>query len=431
MYTLRPLDSWHYFLHASIFFQVHLKMTHGLSGDPEQALSAPLQNLNAPSRKAKRLEQSLYWSCFKSECEFRVELPLLQSEISMGEYPDLFPSPPSLISTEFSEQESARLPRAVMEEELELRQHTVRLCNEEESWYYYLTEIALRRIGNRIVNTFFRQEPTSWLANLRPLLYMAREFEAQVSSWSAHLPPAMQQYETNSIIRAPHLSFQNEQDPTHVSRELSWAVDNRLLEMQTWLYQPFLYFFIHAGNPYGAQSATTPTGTVTPQISSLLNPFSPPGNAPSTPGDNSTTSDIAHNTMASMTAEDMTHLNSLVDSGIQCCMKTIEVRARGHRHHGLWFDLRSIMTASLVLVALVKCGHLARIPGGAEGLWGPTRASSSSRSGQQPIGGKIGFVLRQFEFWAGEMTGLWKYKSVLEETVHDARRSAVKYPSRF
>jgi hypothetical protein len=34
------------------------------------------------------------------------------------------------------------------------QKHIKRLYNEEGSWYYYLTEAALRRIGNRIINAF-------------------------------------------------------------------------------------------------------------------------------------------------------------------------------------------------------------------------------------------------------------------------------------
>ena len=370
MYTLRPMLSWHYFIQASIFCHMYLKMTHGLSAD---VLG------NSGDRKARRLEQSLYWSCFKSECEFRVELPLQQSEISLGEYPDLFPSPPSPV---------------VPGEAAELRRHAAKLCNEEESWYYYLTEIALRRIGNRIVNTFFRQDRSSWL-DIKPLLLMAREFEAQVSSWSAHLPPAMQHYETTSIIRAPHLSFA-EGSTGHASRELSWAIDNRLLEMQTWLYQPFLYYLVHA------ESGSPATGRNT-RIGSLLNPFSP---EPAAPG---------------LSAEDVSVLHLLIASGIECLLKTIDVRARGHRHHGLWYDLRSIMCAALILLAVVKSGNAAWIPGGVETVWGETASAQFWTGSMPPIGGKIAKVLAQFDFWADEAPDLLRYKKVLETVVREVR----------
>jgi hypothetical protein len=470
MYTLRPIESWHYFLQASVFCQFYLRMAHGISDSFVEVLRAPSQALSSYDRKARRLEQSLYWSCFKSECEFRVELPLPQSEISLGEYPNLFPSPPEPITGQDQYGQSV----SPGEEELELRQHAMRLCNEEESWYYYLTEIALRRIGNRIINTFFpRSEDgasrSSWL-NVRPLLRMAREFEVQVSSWSAHLPPAMQQYETSSIIRAPHLSFRDgdsnsraeeEEDDdrtNHVSRELSWAIDNRLLEMQTWLYQPFLYYLVHSNRilppppplktPMSENGLTFPghgpppaTGMDSRQgIDHLLNPHSPTQSHSA-----AFTADYIANTMSTVPetpslgpfnrtadnfdAEDLAILQSLITSGIECSLKTIDVRARGHRHHGLWFDLRSTMSASLILLAIVRSGNAAWIPGGTETLWGRHGAATpggrvepGTRPGA-PIGGMIRKVMDQFEFWAAEAPDMMRYRDVLQRVVMDVRGS--------
>lgn len=386
-------------------------MTHGIAGDFEEALNAPSSRLNSTTRKLKRLEQSLYWSAFKSECEFRVELPLQQSEISLGEYPDLFPSPPSPIPAHSSIPGGAFSPdgySSISAEELELRRHAVRLCNEEESWYYYLTEIALRRIGNRIVNTFFRQGQSAWITNIKPLLRMAKEFEAQVSSWSAHLPPAMQHYETASVIRAPHEGTSN-----HVTRELSWAVDNRLLEMQTWLYQPFLFYFVHVARA-NLMRRIVVTKSTEPRISSLLN--SPTAATVGVEGVD------PMQDVPKLDGEEMEILHSLVASGIDCCLKTIDVRSRGHRHHGLWYDLRSIMTASLVLLAVIKSGQAAWIPGGPDAVWGPAPGQYWHGS-QDPIGGKLGKVLTQFEFWAEESPDLLRYKDILEMLVRDVRGS--------
>ncbi|ATY67448.1 Fungal transcriptional regulatory [Cordyceps militaris] len=408
MYTLRPLASWHYFLHASVFFQVHVRMTHGIAGDLEEALNGHSNRSNPATRKSKRLEQSLYWSAFKSECEFRVELPLQQSEISLAEYPDLFPSPPSPIPDNLGDDRSTDGHTSINAEELELRQHAVRLCNEEESWYYYLTEIALRRIGNRIVNTFFRQGRSAWIMNLKPLLRMAKEFEAQVSSWSAHLPPAMQNYETASVIRAPQEGTSN-----HVTRELSWAVDNRLLEMQTWLYQPFLFYFIHVARPNLLRRMEASRSTE-PSITSLLN--SPPATAVAKEGFESI------NDIPKLDDVEVEMLNLLVASGIDCCLKTIDVRSKGHRHHGLWYDLRSIMTASLILLAIIKSGQAAWIPGGADIVWG-TPPGQYWQGSQDPIGGKIGKVLTQFEFWAAESPDLVHYRDILEHLVREIRGS--------
>ncbi|KAK4901949.1 hypothetical protein LTR49_027134 [Elasticomyces elasticus] len=125
------------------------------------------------------------------------------------------------------------------------RERVARLWNEEESWYYYLTEIALRRIGNRVINTFFRKEPSAWL-DVRPLLRIALEFDTQVSAWSANLPTAMKQWETSDAIKKPEPGVLPEQGGNHVMQELSWALENRLLEVRSWLYQPFMYWLVHS-----------------------------------------------------------------------------------------------------------------------------------------------------------------------------------------
>ena len=481
MYTLRPILSWQYFLHASILYQLYLKTTHGIMPNGSDIFQVPIHHLNAMDRKSRRVEQSLYWSCFKSECEFRVELPLPQTEIGTWEYPALFPSPPSPLATDHMQTSvlspvSARstlagIDRGLMdhltrfdsqsslnEEERDLRQHAKRLCNEEESWYYYLTEIALRRIGNRIINTFFRLERSAWL-NIRPLLRIAQEFEAQVSSWSAHLPPAMLHYETASVIRAPHLNSLNESTSNFVSRELSWATDNRLLEMQTWLYQPFLYHLIHVGGlaPPGSRNpfheGSPPNGRSSNpgahQINDLLNPY--PNPTTHHPYHLPTTSTLPTNDKVhlpppsqQLDTEDIAVLRSLIASGIECNLKTMDVRTLRHRHHGLWYDLRSTMCASLILLAVVKSGNAAWIPGGTEILWGPTPSASAgtngtpttpgrdgsgrpgkttTTAGMAPIGGRIEMVLEQFEFWAAESPDLIRHKEVLAAVVRDVRGS--------
>ncbi|KAJ6127872.1 hypothetical protein N7471_009089 [Penicillium samsonianum] len=93
MYTFRSLSAWNHFYQASTFYRLRLRLIDGLDNSAyvgEQQGTTVVQ----------RLEQSLYWSCFKSEVEIRVELPLPQSAIAEYEYPALFPRPqPSQRST--------------------------------------------------------------------------------------------------------------------------------------------------------------------------------------------------------------------------------------------------------------------------------------------------------------------------------------------
>ncbi|KAJ5982891.1 hypothetical protein N7481_004990 [Penicillium waksmanii] len=404
MYTLRPILAWQYFSQASTLLQVHLKTIYGLGKSPSESLGLPSVYPHEDRRQLERIEQSLYWSCFKSECEFRVELPFPQSELSLGEYLTLFPSPPSPDPYDCGP-----------------RKHARHKYKEEESWYYYLTEIALRRIGNRIINSFFCENRSFWL-NIKPFLRIAQEFEVQVSSWSAHLPPAMQHLETTSVIRAPHFNSQDATSGSPVSRELSWAVDNRLLEMQTWLYQPFIYYLIHVGvsrvtsslerHPYHGLS------TRDHYIHNVHSSTESPSSDSYRFGSN-----IQHDDgeSSSMNNEDLALLRSMVTSGIECNLKTIDVRSVGHRHHGLWFDLRSIMCASLTLLAVVKSGNAAWIPGEAEALWGPKPSHLGASPFPVPIMGRISKVIDQFTFWSAEAPHLLRYRVILEEVVRDVR----------
>ncbi|KAK5008985.1 hypothetical protein LTR28_003233 [Elasticomyces elasticus] len=449
MYTLRPLLSWQYFYQASIIYHLYLKTMHGVFGVSSEPFQIPVQRLSAMGQKQRRLEQCLYWSCFKSECEFRIELPLPQSEIAGCDFPDMFPSPPSpSVAEPTNRQVSSRCPShavvpgndpmldhltrfdtnsSLNEEDSELRQHAKRLCNEEESWYYYLTEIALRRIGNRIINTFFRQSHGSWL-NIKPLLRIAMEFDDQVSSWSTHLPPAIQHYETTSTIRAPTFHSPTEEPHSFVSRELSWATDNRLLEMRSWLYQPFLYYLIHSGSSLAPVVCNNSVGQQngTSTIDSLLNHYAPPLHR-SHRNSNSSTRTQPGAPPPPLDAEETAILRHMIKSGIDCNLKVLDVRTLRHRHHGLWYDLRSIMCASLVLLAVVKSGHQAWIPGSVQTLWGGSGVFAMSAGdgdgggARQEIGGRIGRVLAQFDFWAAESPDLVRHREVLEDVVRDVR----------
>lgn len=399
--------SWQHFHQASITYQLYLK-TNGRLLDNFTIIEQGhhhFQPGGSAFRKQSRLEQRLYWSCFKSEAEFRVELPLPQSEIADYDFPRLFPSPPSPPSPQPFENQLEKTNSAT--QELSSRDGPLPATDgfesvrQTESWYYYLTEVALRRIGNRIINTFFTLNRDSWI-NIEPYLDIAVEFEAQVSSWYANLPPAMQHYETNSTIRAPGRQYRAGTTKDCVSQELSWATENRLLEMRSWLYQPFLYHLIHAR----------------PQRSSL-HPISSP------------TAYIHRNNSITLNGEGAGIYWSLIDRGIECNLTILDTRSLPHRHHGLWYDLRAVMSASLILLAIVKSGFIHLIPGGIDTLVGDSstqpampsqrrRTMSSDASNPRPLsllGGKFGAVLNQLRFWSGEAPEMNRHADTLEHLI--------------
>lgn len=56
------------------------------------------------------------------------------------------------------------------------------------TWYYYITEISLRRLINRILNTFYVCSHRSWNPDTAHwMVEQAREFEEQLEAWSVYV----------------------------------------------------------------------------------------------------------------------------------------------------------------------------------------------------------------------------------------------------
>ncbi|CAG8934760.1 unnamed protein product [Penicillium salamii] len=363
MYTFRPLSAWNHFYQASTFYRLRLRLIHGLD-DSAYEYEADHQEASV----ARRLEQSLYWSCFKSEVEIRVELPLPQSAIAEYEYPALFPTPPTLPDNypnsgddlgdgtdpgaapwSLNTERSNIPPRGIYN-------HITNLFDEQQSWYYYLTEVALRRIGNRVLNAFYREEPSAW-SNIKPFISIAFEFESQINAWLANLPPAMRFYEVDSGFAGSRQG--NTADLREsISLELSWAVSNRFLEIRLWLYQPFLYFAVHR-----ASTDTEP---------------------------------------ASLTDDEYNIVQGFVESGLNCCMKILQARCLRHRHHGIWFDLRALVTASLVFIALARSGNVNL----------PNIHPDGLRSHLTP-------TLEALDYWEDEAPDIKKARATLDDLLRD------------
>jgi hypothetical protein len=117
----------------------------------------------------------------------------------------------------------------------------------------------------------------------------------------------------------------------------------------------------------------------------------------------------------------------MIALGIETNLKILEVRSLRHRHHGLWYDLRSIMTASLLLLALVRSGNGGLIPGGLEELVGHhpellvagAGGHMNGDAGEFEIGGKFKMVFKAFEFWADESPDLRRAARVLRDLVRE------------
>lgn len=182
MYTLRPLQAWLAFHQAGSTYSLYLKRHAAFS---DQAIDP------GHDTKQKRLEQRLYWTVLKSECELREVLDLPQSDLCKLSYPYLFPSPPTPLSPVRSPEDAFNLQTPASSTSMPSQMASNSSVasyqqTEEQSWFYYLSEIALRRIQNRVLNAFYRQDPTSWAQmNVRDMISIVGDIETQLNIWCA------------------------------------------------------------------------------------------------------------------------------------------------------------------------------------------------------------------------------------------------------
>jgi hypothetical protein len=105
---------------------------------------------------------------------------------------------------------------------------------QEHSWFYYLSEIALRRIGNRVLNTFYREKNFQWVdMDVQEAIKLAEEFMLLLQRWYEGLPP--------------FLSYNQGYPNDLPMEELSFMIRARMLEIKSWIFRPFLFYAVHRG----------------------------------------------------------------------------------------------------------------------------------------------------------------------------------------
>ncbi|KAF6836705.1 vegetative cell wall protein gp1 [Colletotrichum plurivorum] len=205
MYSLHPLQAWFYFNQACVQFKNILwRRTQRRSAE-------------SVSQKARRLEQRLYWSCMKSECELRCEIPLPPSGITRVNYPDLFPSPPSEVASPTPQPRDAL---DILEDDIQ--------PEEEKSWFYYLAEISSRRMINRAIAVMGYHGEQAWIRNVAKVVEKCEDFDQQINVWCLHIPSQI-----------------NWQDRERSGDELVHFIQNRATSCREWIHRPFVYYVIH------------------------------------------------------------------------------------------------------------------------------------------------------------------------------------------
>lgn len=200
--------------------------------------------------------------------ELRLELNVSETSIWDLTYPAFFPSPP----------EGLRSQREIV-------------------WYFYLAEIALRRLGNRILNYNYDTKPSS---SLSAVVETVLGFEQQAADWIRSLPQSLE-------LESPSIGEESE-----LHRSLKFILKGHLLDCYEMMYWPFV---VAAINPDSTdRTSTLPAST----------------------------------------------MDALVHKALAICVERIDKNEQGfyYRHHGTWLMLRSCTRSAFILLGAARTEKL-------------------------------------------------------------------------
>ncbi|KAF3212246.1 hypothetical protein TWF106_010017 [Orbilia oligospora] len=287
----RPIEAWRLFLQALSNCQTLDFLTRENSNRVvtvpynTASPSTPHTTLTTTSTDSQTrygnqtLEQAIYWSAWKSEMEMRSELQPQDFKLPNTQkltYPPFLPSPPNI-----SDQDTSI-------DGLTL--------SEQRGWFFYLSEISLRRLVSRIKREIlaFGDLCKEGVDTLSLLSRSVEEYELQAKAWYDALPEA---------VRFDDLPVTND-----ICKFVLRGHYNNLFEM---IYWPFVDAAVH----YGSQ-----------------------GNVPS-PNDEVT--------------QEESRFSDLAYKGLEKHVERIRNDGCGyhHRHHGTLPMIRSSTRSALVLMA--------------------------------------------------------------------------------
>ncbi|KAL5356490.1 C6 zinc finger domain protein [Aspergillus floccosus] len=175
----QPDTAWKFFLHALACCQTFRFQSSHTSSDAQ------------PTRGQRSLtwEQTIYWSSWKSERELRSGMTTPDFALSQAElvtYPQFFPTPPVNEDAEFPDSSGSLYDRG------------------QHSWYFYLSEISLRRLASCIAKGIVQFSPSPGENFFDGLAKATCVHEAQAVEWVSRLPRVIsldQPPETDDICR--------------------------------------------------------------------------------------------------------------------------------------------------------------------------------------------------------------------------------------
>lgn len=178
---------------------------------------------------------------------------------------------------------------------------------EDQAWYFYLAEIALRRLANQILSAVLPCSNAHRACNLTSIATRMPDFENQAEQWYVHQSVILYSFELSYHPRSKLLPPEVDIHTTgHDEDILRFILKGHLLNCYESMYWPFVVNAI---------------------------------NHPATRNES---------------------LDYLVGKALQVCVDRIWVNEPGftHRHHGTWGMMRACTRSALVLIAARKCGQL-------------------------------------------------------------------------
>lgn len=183
------------------------------------------------------------------------------------------------------------------------------LHDQDQTWYFYLAEIALRRLANQILGDFLPYSSANSICDLAKPAIRLPDFESQAEQWyliyelSAFVP---QLVNDSGMFRSKLLPPEVDIQTGHDKDILRFILKGHLHNCYEAMYWPFT---VHAINYAETRDRS---------------------------------------------------LDHLVSKGLQVCVDRIWVNVPGfkHRHHGTWGMMRACTRSALVLIAAKRCSKL-------------------------------------------------------------------------
>ncbi|KAI5246329.1 hypothetical protein E4T42_06391 [Aureobasidium subglaciale] len=210
MYSLRPFQ-------ASVSFN----RADEVSNRQKSQLCLTLMPVDSIGPSVNHLAITLPMLTLTSEISVELQVP--SSGLTSQNYTQSFPLPP--VSRDNDSCMSASPTVMFYTSPEPFMEH---LPQVQGSWYYYLADIAARRILQRVVDSFYADHIDLQLTTITSMIKAAEELSRQIDQWYQNLP-------------AP-IAFDYDMP---AEDELAYHLQARTYELQERTYRPFLFYALH------------------------------------------------------------------------------------------------------------------------------------------------------------------------------------------